>query len=233
MLRVSAGVSGKGSTALYLMDDMLTGSLHGKICMPLVVASSYTCEAYSIFREQHPDAKVVVVDPRDYEDDQAYADALTHQFRMHGIDVYGQYGLIVKTPVAHLPEDLIKINQHPTRKYFGGLGFWGLVPHLATLLYFQYLSLEYAYSECICHEALEEYDTGKVIMRQRVLLESTMTPEQAQRRTLDHEWQCQASALLRIYNEGWPLDEYPDLLEPLDLHWADLAKEDALELCRK
>jgi folate-dependent phosphoribosylglycinamide formyltransferase PurN len=142
--------------------------------------------------------------------------------------VYGQYGLVVKTPVDYLPSELIKINQHPTRKYFGGDGFYGLVPHAATLLYHDYMSLEYAYSECICHEALAEYDTGKVIMRQRVLLETTMTPSEAQKRALFHEWQCQASALLRIYEEGWPLDEFPELLDPLDIHYADMAKEEAL-----
>ena len=229
MLNLALAVSGSGTSADFVTQDAMEGSLYGKVG-PRVLVASRECQAVTRFAHNWPDVARRIISPRDYTNEEAYAKALGEIFDEFDINVYGQYGLTVKTPIAYLPKNVIYINQHPVPRVFGGRYFKDLVTHYAVLAYMRLAGLYYMYSECITHEALVEYDTGKILQRVRVPLCVGMTPEKAQERTISKEWICQVLALHRLVDENFVLrEEFPRLSHRLIPSLVEKAKQEALE----
>lgn len=182
MRKIAVMVSGGGTNLQALIDAEKAGKIpHGKIS--LVIASNDS--AYALQRASQNNIESVVVKRKDYENQDAFDEAIVSVLKQHEIDmvVLAGYLSILGTKVIQAYPDRI-INIHPSLiPSFCGKGFYGLKVHEAAL------QRGVKVTGATVHLVNEIPDGGKILKQKAVYIEDGDTPEILQRRVMEQaEW---------------------------------------------
>lgn len=178
MIRIAVLVSGGGTNLQALIDSDLQ---HGKI--ELVVSSR--SDAYALARAANAGIKGAVCRRKDYDDQDAYDQALIALLRENEIDMVvlaGFLSILGPAFIAAYPDKILNI--HPSLiPSFCGKGYYGLRVHEAAL------ERGVKVTGATVHLVNEIPDGGRIILQKAVAVQEGDTPEVLQRRVMEEaEW---------------------------------------------
>lgn len=192
MVKIAVLVSGGGTNFQALIDAERAGKIpDGEIA--LCISSSKN--AYALARAAENGIESAVVRPRDFEDREAYAEAMLTLLQEKEIGLVVLAGFLVI-----LPDRLIEayrgriVNVHPSLiPSFCGEGFYGLKVHEAALRY------GVKVTGATVHLVSEVVDGGRILRQKAVEVQEGDTPETLQRRVMEQaEWQLLPAAVAEL-----------------------------------
>ncbi len=187
-LKIAVLISGGGRTLRNLIDRIQEGKLHAEI--QLVISSNP--DAVGLEMAHRSTIPVMVADPRDYDGQQAYGQAVFDACRRVHIDVAVMAGFLKFVPIPPDFENRVT-NIHPALiPAFCGKGFYGLRVHQAVLDYGAKVS------GCTVHFVDNQYDHGPIILQQVVPVLNDDTAENLAARVFAAECQAYPAALQKI-----------------------------------
>ncbi len=178
-LKIGVLISGSGSNLQSIIDNIEKGHINGKI----TVVISNKSDAYGLERARQHNIDAVVVNQKEYENFEAYNDAIILELEKHGVEVIilAGYLKILSSKFIETYRNRI-INIHPSLiPSFCGKGYYGLKVHEAAVNYGVKLS------GATVHFVDEEADTGPIIMQESVSVECDDTAETLQKKVLKIE----------------------------------------------
>lgn len=201
-LNLALLISGGGSTAEAIIQACQEGAeLYGLINPACIIASKPGIPGIERAIEAGiPEEKVHTFVRKNFDSADLFGEAILKVCAENKVDLIGQYGWLVKTPVnvINAYENKI-INQHPgplgyKEGSIGGKGMYGLRVHQARLDYVRSTKEDY-WTEATAHLVTEEYDEGAVIGRSRVAILEDDTAESLAARVLPEEHKLQIQVL--------------------------------------
>lgn len=194
VMRLAVLVSGGGTNLQAIIDRIEDGTVtHAEIA----VVISNNKNAYALERAAKHGIEALCISPRDYENREAFHQALLEAVDERNIDLIVLAGYLVV-----IPEQMIRkyrnriINVHPSLiPSFCGTGYYGLKVHEAAL------ARGVKVTGATVHFVDEGTDTGPIILQKAVAVEEGDTPEVLQRRVMEQaEWQLLPAAINLIAN---------------------------------
>jgi len=194
MLRIAVCVSGGGTNLQAIIDSIDNGTIRNA---EIVRVISNKHGAYALERAAKSGIDAVVVSPKDFENREAFNDALLKAADDVTPDLIVLAGFLVV-----IPEKMVKkyagkiINIHPSLiPSFCGDGFYGLKVHEAAL------ARGVKVTGATVHFVDEGTDTGPIIMQKAVYVQDGDTPEILQKRVMEEaEWVIMPKAIDMIAN---------------------------------
>lgn len=175
-MRLAVFVSGGGTNLQALLDAAARDRLGAEVA--LVVADREGAGALD--RAARHGVPAAVVPPAAHATPDAFAEALLHELRAHGIGLVALAGYL-----RHVPEPVVRayrhriLNVHPSLlPAFGGRGMYGRRVHEAVLAY------GVRWTGATVHLVDETYDTGPIVLQEPVRVEPDDTPETLAARVL-------------------------------------------------
>lgn len=184
-------ISGTGGNALNLVKACREGRVAGR---PLLAIAS-SAKAGGIPRLEAEGVKVVVVDRKAFDSDEAFSSACYREVEAMGAEVICLAGWLKKLHVPKAWEGRI-LNIHPgLLPTFGGPGMYGMHVHRAVL------AAGAAESGCTVHLVDNQYDHGPHLAEARVPVLPGDTPEDLQRRVYAEEMRLYPLALSQFLQD--------------------------------
>jgi phosphoribosylglycinamide formyltransferase-1 len=183
MLRMVVCVSGGGTNLGAIFEAMDKGIIRdAEICEVI----SNNKNAYALTRAAERNVSAKCVSPKDFENREAFNEALLKEIDSVNPDLVVLAGFLV-----NVPEIIIRkyknriINIHPSLiPSFCGKGYYGLKVHEGVL------ARGVKVTGATVHFVDEGIDTGKILCQKAVYVEDGDTPEVLQRRVMEQaEWQ--------------------------------------------
>lgn len=195
MINVVVLVSGGGTNLQALIDSVEAGKVSNA---KIAAVISNKPGAYALERANNHGIASECISPKDYDGQEAFADALCDAFKRYEADliVLGGYLVIV-------PEKVIKaysgkiINIHPSLiPSHCGAGYYGLHVHESVL------ARGNKVTGATVHFVDEGTDTGPIILQKAVEVQDDDTPEILQKRVMEQaEWIILPEAVNLIAND--------------------------------
>lgn len=193
VMRLAVFASGGGTNFQAILDAVDNGTL------PITVALclSNTPKAGALVRAERHGIPTAMLDPRDFEVEASYIEALMRVLGEHGVNFIALAGYMRKIPAAVVAAFRGRmLNIHPALlPAFGGKGLYGRRVHEAVLAYGA------RWSGATVHLVDEEFDTGPIVLQEPVAVLPDDTPETLAARTLRVEHRLYPQAL-RHFAEG-------------------------------
>ena len=194
VLRLAVLVSGGGTNLQAIIDNMENGTVTNA---KIAVVISNNKNAYALERAAKHGIEALSISPRDYENREAFHQAMLEALEERNIDLIVLAGYLVV-----IPEQMIRkyrnriINVHPSLiPSFCGTGYYGLRVHEAAL------NRGVKVTGATVHFVDEGTDTGPIILQKAVAVEPGDTPEVLQRRVMEQaEWKLLPAAIDLIAN---------------------------------
>lgn len=182
MLRVVVCVSGGGTNLQAIIDGIAQGAIYDTEIVRVV---SNNPGAYAMVRAQKAGIEAVCVSPGDYENREAFEEALIRSVGEAEPDLIVLAGFMVRVPerMVRQYENRI-INVHPSLiPAFCGTGYYGLKVHEAAL------KRGVKITGATVHFVNEGMDEGPIIKQKAVEVHDDDTPEVLQKRVMEEaEW---------------------------------------------
>lgn len=194
MLRVAVCVSGGGTNLQAIIDAAAAGTITNT---ELALVISNKPGAYALERAKKVGISSEVLVPKDYEDRNAFGEALIRRLNDKQIDLVVLAGYLVI-----LPENFVKafegriINIHPSLiPSHCGAGYYGLKVHESVL------ARGNKVTGATVHFVDEGTDSGPIISQKAVEVLDDDTPEVLQKRVMEQaEWKILPEAIDLIAN---------------------------------
>ncbi len=192
-MRLAVFASGGGTNFQAILDAVESGSL----LITVALCLSNTTKAGALARAERHSVPTAVLNPRDFEVEATYVEALMNVLDEHGVNFIALAGYLRKIPAAVVTAFRRRmLNIHPALlPAFGGKGLYGQRVHKAVLEYGA------RWSGATVHLVDEEYDTGPIVLQEPVPVLPGDTPETLAARTLRVEHRLYPQAL-RLFAEG-------------------------------
>lgn len=196
-LRIAVLVSGhgRGTNLQALIDGCASGRISGEISLVIGTRS----DAPALDRARAAGVTVTVISPKRFEgDDSAYGQALLESLKSReiGLICLAGYMRILPLEIVRAFRNRV-LNVHPALlPKFGGKGMYGMNVHEAVL------ASGDSESGATVHLVDEQYDTGPIVVQERVRVEPNDTSETLAARVLAAEHRAYLEAI-RLYAEGW------------------------------
>ena len=179
MKKIAVFVSGRGSNFASILKEIQNGAIPAEICC--VISDHPHPPAFDIARE----ARIAThwIGRKQFKEPSDYADFLLALLGEYGIDliVLAGYMKLIPSPVVHNYPNAI-MNIHPALlPNFGGKGYYGVKVHEAVL------SSGVKITGVTVHFVDEHYDTGPVILQERIDVFPDDTAETLAKRVLELE----------------------------------------------
>lgn len=199
-MRIALLISGNGTTAEQIILAVRSGALKG-IEPALVVASRAGIPGIEravkagILKDD-----VIVLQRSDFENEEAFGEAIIKACETRGVELVGQYGWMQKTPQNVIERfQRMMVNQHPGpldpgRPDFGGTGMYGRRVHAARLYFVRRTSRDF-WTEATAQRVAIGYDEGAVLKRKQVLILPNDDVAALQERVLPAEHEIQIETL--------------------------------------
>ena len=178
-IKIGVLISGSGTNLQSIIDNIDNGSINGKI----TVVISNKSDAYGLERAKQHNIDAVFVNEKEYENFEAYNDAVIKELKKHGVEllVLAGYLKILTNEYIEIYRNRI-INIHPSLiPSFCGKGYYGIKVHEAAVKY------GVKVSGATVHFVDEGADTGPIIMQETVEVNCDDTAETLQRKILKIE----------------------------------------------
>lgn len=195
MLRIAVMVSGGGTNLQAIMDSIDNGTITNT---QIVAVISNNANAYALTRAKNHGIEAICISPKNYENRDAFNDALLNKINTLNVDLIVLAGCLVRIPEAMVHQYSHRIiNIHPALiPSFCGVGFYGLHVHEAVL------AKGVKVTGATVHYVDEGMDTGKIIDQKAVRVEEGDTPEILQKRVMEQaEWKLLPAAINMIANQ--------------------------------
>ncbi|NTU58118.1 MAG: phosphoribosylglycinamide formyltransferase [Chlorobiaceae bacterium] len=193
--RLAVFCSGTGSNFRALFYAIIERGLQAEIV--LCLSNRSQCGAIEFAKEQK--METIHLSEKQFDSSGNYAGAMLKALQDHRIDFVLLCGYLRKVPdavVAAYPERIVNI--HPALlPQFGGEGMYGINVHRAVI------DSGETVSGATVHMVNEEYDKGRIVMRRKVPVLKSDTPEILAARVLECEHTLYPDALEKL------LDEHP------------------------
>ncbi len=194
MLKLAVLVSGGGTNLQAIMDSIADGRITNA---QIEVVISNNRNAYALERAKKAGIPALCITPKDYEDREAFHDALLRALEQSRADLIVLAGCLVVIPeqIVERYENRI-INIHPALiPSFCGKDYYGLKVHEGVL------ARGVKVTGATVHFVDKGTDTGPIILQKAVNVQSGDTPEQLQRRVMEEaEWVIMPQAINLIAN---------------------------------
>lgn len=195
MLRVAVCVSGGGTNLQAILDAVERGSITNT---EIALVISNKPDAYALERAAKRQIPSHVLVPKDYDNREAFGEALIQKLDEAKIDLVVLAGYLVI-----LPENFVKayegriINIHPSLiPSHCGSGYYGLKVHKSVL------ARGNKVTGATVHFVDEGTDSGPIILQKAVSVEQDDTPETLQKRVMEQaEWKILPQAIDMIAND--------------------------------
>ena len=194
MLRIVVCVSGGGTNLQAIIDGVKNGQISNT---EIVQVISNNGNAYALKRAEENGIPGICVSPKDYEDREAFNDALLETVKRAAPDLIVLAGFLVVVPEKMIAEYRNKIiNIHPSLiPSFCGKGYYGLKGHEGVL------ERGVKVTGATVHFVDEGTDTGPIILQRPVEVEDGDTAETLQKRVMEQaEWILLPEAIDAIAN---------------------------------
>ncbi len=194
MLRIVICVSGGGTNLQAIIDGVKNGQISNT---EIVQVISNNGNAYALKRAEENGIPGICVSPKDYEDREAFNDALLETVKRAAPDLIVLAGFLVVVPEKMIAEFRNKIiNIHPSLiPSFCGKGYYGLKVHEGVL------ERGVKVTGATVHFVDEGTDTGPIILQRPVEVEDGDTAETLQKRVMEQaEWILLPEAIDAIAN---------------------------------
>ncbi len=189
MKKIAVLVSGGGTNLQALIDAQNRGEIkNGEI----VCVISSNPNAYALTRAENNNIQTEVIRRKDYEQFEAYDNALTELLKSKEIDLVvlaGFMTILGKTVISEYRNRIINI--HPSLiPSFCGEGFYGLRVHEGAL------EKGVKVTGATAHFVNEICDGGPIIIQKAVEIQNGDTPETLQKRVMEQaEWKILPKAV--------------------------------------
>ena len=189
MKKIAVLVSGCGTNLQALIDAQNRGEIkNGEI----VCVISSNPNAYALTRAENNNIQTEVIRRKDYEQFEAYDNALTELLKSKEIDLVvlaGFMTILGKTVISEYRNRIINI--HPSLiPSFCGEGFYGLRVHEGAL------EKGVKVTGATAHFVNEICDGGPIIIQKAVEIQNGDTPETLQKRVMEQaEWKILPKAV--------------------------------------
>ncbi len=194
MLKLAVLVSGGGTNLQAIMDSIEDGRITGA---RIQVVISNNKNAYALTRAKEAGIPARCISPKDYENREAFNDALLEALVETGADLVVLAGCLVVIPekIVERFENRI-INIHPSLiPSFCGKDYYGLKVHEGVL------ARGVKVTGATVHFVDKGTDTGPIILQKAVEVQDGDTPEILQRRVMEEaEWVIMPQAIDLIAN---------------------------------
>ena len=194
MLKLAVLVSGGGTNLQAIMDSIDDGRITGA---RIQVVISNNKNAYALTRAKEAGIPARCISPKDYENREAFNDALLEALVESGADLVVLAGCLVVIPekIVERFENRI-INIHPSLiPSFCGKDYYGLKVHEGVL------ARGVKVTGATVHFVDKGTDTGPIILQKAVEVQDGDTPEILQRRVMEEaEWVIMPQAIDLIAN---------------------------------
>ncbi len=194
MLRLAVLVSGGGTNLQAIIDAIKDGQITNA---EIVAVISNNPKAYALERAQQAGILALCISPKDYQDREAFHDALLKALLAARADLVVLAGCLVVIPekIVDAFENRI-INIHPSLiPSFCGKDYYGLRVHEGVL------ARGVKVTGATVHFVDKGTDTGPIILQKAVCVQAGDTPEILQRRVMEEaEWVIMPKAIDLIAN---------------------------------
>lgn len=194
MLRVAVMVSGGGTNLQAIIDAVESERITNA---EIAAVISNNKGAYALERAKKAGIRDIVVSPQDYEDREAFNEALIDTVDALQVDLIVLAGYLVVIPPKMIDKYENKIiNIHPSLiPAFCGTGFYGLKVHEAAL------ERGVKVVGATVHFVDKGTDTGPILLQKAVAVEEGDTPKDLQQRVMEQaEWILLPQAINMIAN---------------------------------
>jgi phosphoribosylglycinamide formyltransferase-1 len=209
-MKIAVMVSGGGTNLQAIIDSIADGRItNTEICL----VYSNNPGAYAIERAKAAGIPYVVKSPKEFENREAFNDALLQILTEADPDLIVLAGCLVV-----IPRQVVKafanriINIHPSLiPAFCGTGYYGLKVHEKAL------ERGARVSGATVHFVDEGTDTGPIILQKPVMIRQDDTPEVLQRRIMEQaEWKILPMAIDLIANNKVTVKDHHVIIEGYD-----------------
>lgn len=194
MLKLGVLVSG-GGTNLQAIIDAIDAGVITNAKIELVISNN--AGAYALERAKNHGIEAACISPKNYENREAFHQALLQKLKESGVDLVVLAGYLVAIPaciVEAFPNQIINI--HPSLiPSFCGVGYYGLHVHEGVL------SRGVKVTGATVHFVDTGTDTGPIILQKAVEVQEGDTPKVLQLRVMEEaEWKILPRAIDLIAN---------------------------------
>ncbi|WP_367565430.1 phosphoribosylglycinamide formyltransferase [Lacrimispora sp.] len=192
MLKIGVLVSGGGTNLQAVLDAIESGQIAGA---EVKVVISNNQNAYALERARNHGIDAFCISPGDFQDREAFNNALLEKVDEYGLDLIVLAGFLVTIPPAMVKKYRNRIiNIHPSLiPSFCGKGYYGLKVHEAVL------ERGVKITGATVHYVDEGTDTGPILLQKAVEVHEGDTPESLQKRVMEEaEWQILPQAIAMI-----------------------------------
>ena len=194
MLKVVVLVSGGGTNLQAIIDSIQKGMVTNT---ELVAVISNNKNAYALERAKNAGISAECISPKDFEDREAFNEALLAGIKKYEPDLVVLAGFLVILPQALIQEYRNRLlNIHPSLiPSFCGTGYYGLKVHEAVL------ARGNKVTGATVHFVDEGTDTGPILLQKAVAVKYGDTPEILQKRVMEEaEWELLPKAIDAVAN---------------------------------
>jgi len=196
MLKTAVLVSGGGTNLQSILDNVASGKITNT---EISVVISSNRDAYALVRAEKAGVPHLVISPKDYPTQDAFAEALIRELQQREIGLVVLAGYLTILPLAVIdayPNKIINI--HPSLiPAFCGKGFYGLKVHERVL------ERGVKVTGATVHFVDEVPDGGPIILQSPVLVADDDTPQSLQEKVMEQaEWRILPKAINLIANDG-------------------------------
>lgn len=182
MQKIAVCVSGGGTNLQAIIDAVADGTIKDT---EIALVVSNKANAYALERAKKAGIAAKYISPKEYDDREAFGQAMVSTFQEYGIDLVvlaGYLVIIPKTLVQHYQNKIINI--HPSLiPAHCGMGYYGLKVHESVL------SAGNKVTGATVHFVDEEADHGPILLQKAVEVHEGDTPELLQKRVMEQaEW---------------------------------------------
>ncbi|WP_333651345.1 phosphoribosylglycinamide formyltransferase [Lacrimispora sp.] len=192
MLKIGVLVSGGGTNLQAVLDAIESGQITGA---EVKVVISNNQNAYALKRAKNHGIDAFCISPGDFQERQAFNNALLEKVDEYGLDLIVLAGFLVTIPPAMVQKYRNRIiNIHPSLiPSFCGKGYYGLKVHEAVL------ERGVKITGATVHYVDEGTDTGPILLQKAVEVHEGDTPESLQKRVMEEaEWKILPQAIAMI-----------------------------------
>lgn len=189
MLDIVVCVSGGGTNLQAIIDKIANGQIKNARIVG-VISNNYGVK--SLERAKNAQIEAKVVSPKDFDDREAFNEALLSTVKAFNPGLVVLAGFLVNIPAAFVKEYSGRIiNIHPSLiPSFCGKGFYGLKVHEAVL------QRGVKVTGATAHFVDDGTDTGPIIFQKAVYVEQGDTPQALQLRVMEQaEWEILPKAI--------------------------------------